>query len=261
MVCRFSAIPVDASCALLALSPTVITMGVDSVPYLINDEIFATKTLVTERCRQILKRTPDGCSIGGVNAEFLFCLFLHHDEWAEKSSGGVSELSAQTTIHGTRCFVVRSQSGAEIDISFSHAVRLMPNSRSASLVPQKLRDFRNGARTAVQDQIRDFRDKALVTTSSCSITGENLSRSNSAVDHVAPDTFDQLLFKFCHQYLINPLNVRVGSLNGVVAVIEDERLSFQWQEFHRQHARLRIVSRMGNLQLSKAVVPWSQLYE
>jgi hypothetical protein len=230
------------------------------VPYIINDEIFATKALITARCRQILKRTPDGCSVDEAGAEFLFSLFLHHDEWAEKSKDGVSELSTQTTIHGTRCFVIRSQSGAEIDISFTHAVRLLPSSRSASLMPQKLRDFRNGARTAIQDQVRCFRDQALLTTAICSITDEQLSQFNSAVDHIAPGTFDQLLFKFCHQYLINPLKVRVGSLNGVVAFIEDEMLSIQWQEFHQQHAQLRILSRTGNLQLNKTTAPWPQLY-
>jgi len=54
--------------------------------------------------------------------------------------------------------------------------------------------------------------------------------------------------------------IRIGSQGGVMAVIEDELLSLNWQEFHRQHARLRLISRTGNLQLNKASVPWQQLY-
>ncbi|MNF34838.1 hypothetical protein D3C84_156910 [compost metagenome] len=145
MVRRFGAIVVNAS--LGCREQVNITTGTDSVPYLISDEIFATKALITERCRQILKRTPDGCSIDEAGAEFLFSLFLHHDEWAEKSKGGVSELSTQTTIHGTRCFVIRSQSGAEIDISFPHAVRL----RSAQVLSGFLTELWEQDRNLAQD--------------------------------------------------------------------------------------------------------------
>lgn len=230
------------------------------MPYLIDDEVFSTKEMVRQRCRQILERTPDGQPVVDVDAAFLFALFQYHDEWVEKSLGGVRDLSTQTTIHGTRCFIIRKHSRDEIDISFPHTIRLLPSARSASLQPQGLRDFRSGARVAIRQQIYEFRDQAFQVATTCPITGEPLTRSNVAVDHIAPDTFDILLFRFCCQHQVNPLMIRIGSQGGVMAVIEDELLSLNWQEFHRHHARLRLISRTGNLQLNKASVPWQQLY-
>ncbi|WP_036993689.1 DUF3223 domain-containing protein [Metapseudomonas furukawaii] len=231
------------------------------MPYLIGDEFFDTKELIKERCRQILAQTPDGYAVEEVSAEFLLHLFQHHDEWEQKSAGGVDGISTQTTVHGTRCFVLRKPSAVEVDISFPHAVRLLPSSRTAKLMPQALRDFRAAARTAIKGQIHNFRDQELLVATSCPITGEQLSRSSAAVDHIAPDTFDQLLFRFCLDHQINPLKVRIGSLEGVVATFEDQALSASWQGFHQQRAQLRLISRLGNLKLSKLSAPWDELFD
>ena len=81
-----------------------------------------------------------------------------------------------------------------------------------------------------------------------------------AVDHLAPNTFDQLLFSFCQANQINPLGVVVGSRDGVVACLEDANLRISWENYHLKHAQLRILSKTGNLKLSKPSIPWAQLY-
>jgi len=125
------------------------------------------------------------------------------------------------TMHCTRSFVIRSRSGTEIVILLAMSI-FLPLSRCASLMPQNLGIF-----AARQDQVRCFRDQALLTTAICSTTGKQLNRFNSADEHFVPGTVDQLLFKLCHQYLINPFKMRVGSLSGALAVIEDEMLKIQ----------------------------------
>jgi hypothetical protein len=54
--------------------------------------------------------------------------------------------------------------------------------------------------------------------------------------------------------------VAVGSEGGTVAVLEDAELLAAWQAHHRKHAHLRLLSRIGNLQLPKAAVRWSELW-
>lgn len=230
------------------------------MPYAVAEEIFPTKGALTERARLALTRTPDGQPVGEADTEFLIALFQHHDEWAEKSAGGVREITTQTTIHGTRCFVLRKHDATEIDISFPHAIRLIPSARTVDILPQSLRDFRNAARSAVRSQIFAFRDEALLQPQSCPMTGEQLSRSNAAVDHVSPNTFDTLVFTFCTEHSINPLGVQVGSEGGVLAVFEDKGLLQLWRSFHQDRATLRLVSRIVNLKLPKPRVAWAELW-
>lgn len=230
------------------------------MPYAVAEEVFPTKGALTERARLALNRTPDGQPVSESDTEFLIALFQHHDEWAEKSAGGVREIATQTTIHGTRCFVLRKHDATEIDISFPHAIRLIPSARTADILPQSLRDFRNAARSAVRSQIFAFRDEALLQPQSCPVTGEQLGRSNAAVDHEPPNTFDTLVFTFCKEHNINPLEVQVGSEGGVLAVLEDQDLLQLWRSFHQDRATLRLVSGVGNLRLPKPRVNWAELW-
>ena len=230
------------------------------MPYLIANESFPTKDGITARCRAILAATPDGQIIDEGAAPFLFELFEFHDEWTQKAAGGVVNISTQSTPHGTRCFVLVKLGGDRIDISFPHAIRQIPSSRSATLLPQALRDFKSAARVAVKTQIFGFRDNALRQEQRCPFTGEVMSRYTCAVDHIPPKTFEQLLYDFCHSRSVNPLHVAVGSEGGTVAVLEDAELLAAWQAYHRENAHLRLLSKIGNLQLPKVSVRWSELW-
>lgn len=230
------------------------------MPYIIADESFPTKKALTQRARQVLARTPEGQPVAESDWEFLLALFQHHDEWVEKSAGGVRQITTQRTVHGTRCFILIKHRDEAIDISFHHAIRLIPNPRAADLLPQRLRDFRNAARAAIRTQIYEFRDKTLRQALQCPITRIELYRSNAAVDHEPPHTFDELVFRFCKEQSLNPLEVSVSSESGVLAVFEDPELQRRWQNFHQAQASLRLVSRIGNLQLSKPKVSWAELW-
>ncbi len=230
------------------------------MPYLIANKSFPTKEAVTARCREILAATSDGESVDEGAVPFLFYLFQFHDEWPQKANGGIVSISTQTTPHGTRCFVLVKQSGDRVDISFPHAVRLIPTARSGTLLPQALRDFKSAARMAIKAQVFEFRNSVLQRVQYCPFTGEALSRATCAVDHTPPQTFDQLLYDFCCSRSLNPLTVAVGSEGGTVAVLEDTEILVAWQEYHRGNAHLRLVSKIGNLQLPKVAVSWSELW-
>jgi hypothetical protein len=227
-----------------------------ALPYSIAEQIYSTKEALLEHCRAILRATADGASVSEEHLPFLFELFRYHDEWSSKSAGGVRAITAMQTPHGTRCFALVKHDGTSIDISFPHAVRHVPTLRSSQLQPQALRDFRDAARRAIQQQIWSFRDSALRGTPVCPIGGEVVTMSNYAVDHEPPRTFDQLLFEFCRAHSVNPLTVVVASHAGTVPVFEDEALARSWQSYHQTNARLRLVSRLSNLTLPKVSVSW-----
>lgn len=226
------------------------------MPYSIGGKEFKKKSDITSLCQVILAKTPDDTFVSKEYSEFLFELFRNHDEWGDKSKGGVRRIKAKMTSHGTRCFVLEKNLGDDIDISFPHSIKLIPTKRTAALTPQGLLDYKAAARTAVQTQIFGYRDKALKHAVECPYTGEVIDRTNCAIDHIPPNTFDQILFDFSVLELIDPLDVEVASKDGVVAEFVDKNITSAWQEYHRQYAKLRAISKTGNLQLSKVRVPW-----
>lgn len=58
---------------------------------------------------------------------------------------------------------------------------------------------------------------------------------------------------------MNPLTIIVCSEDGTVAILEDLNLLPTWQDYHAGNAKLRLLSKLGNLQLPKVMVPWDRL--
>jgi hypothetical protein len=231
--------------------------------YTIDGEAFATKGAITARCREIRDEVPDGNPVAaGSKVRFLLDLFsTWHDEWDDKTAGGFVGFTTMTVrANGkvTRCFAIQTAEGDLIDISFPHAIRRIETARTATLIPQALRDFRNAARVAIASQTMAHRKMALAAGTPCPITRLQLTATNSAVDHHNP-SFEELLFKFCQQHGVNPLNVHVGSVQGVQAQISDPTLLRDWQTYHQQHAQLRLIERSANLKISKVRVAWDTL--
>lgn len=228
--------------------------------YLIADAAYPTKEALLDRCRRILANTPNGTCVADDDLPFLFDLFRHHDEWQSKSESGIAAITTTKTLHGSRGFLLHRHDGTTIDISFHHAVRHVLTARTSALQPQEIRDFREAARYAVRFQVWGFRDKQLETASVCPITGEPLDRANCAVDHEPPRTFERLLFDFCQRHQVNPMKVSIGSYQGMVSVFDDSDLEQSWKAFHKEHARLRLVSRLGNLSIPKVRVNWDDVF-
>jgi|UniRef100_UPI003782E828 hypothetical protein len=226
------------------------------MPYTLGSESFATKKLIEKRCQEIRDNTPDGATVPAEGFNFLIHLFRYHDEWHEKSYPGVSSISTQTTEHGTRGFLLNRTDGSQIDISFPHAIKLIPTTQTSSLTPQRLQDYKAAARTAVQEQVREFRDAALSSAPSCPINNLILERGNCDVHYPPPDTFESLLFRFTQVSGIRPLTVDVDSC-GTVATFHDESLSTKWAAYHRMNAKLQLVSKDGRRSLPKSPVDWS----
>jgi hypothetical protein len=231
--------------------------------YRVGGDEFTTKDSIEDRCRDIRDATPDGSLVAAApEVAFLFDLFsTWHDEWDDKTAGGFlgfTTMTVRANVAATRCFAIRTADGDLIDISFPHAVRRIQTARTATLIPQGLRDFRNAARVAIAPQTVAYRKAALAAGTPCPITGVRLTANNCAVDHHSP-SFDELLFEFCQQRAVNPLKVQIGSIQGVQAQISDPALGSDWQSYHEQRAQLRLIDKVANLKISKVRMPWHTL--
>ena len=228
------------------------------MPYSVGSFEFDSKEAITKRCQEIRDKTPDGAFVLPDDFDFLVNLFRNHDEWHEKSYPDVAAISTQKTEHGTRGFVLNRTDGTQIDISFPHAIKLIPSPRSARLTPQGLLDYKAAARTAVQDQVRAFRDLALSKKLSCPIIDIPLVRGNCDVHYPPPVTFEALLLSFTVEHSISPLRVIVDSC-GTSARFHEDNICTQWAAYHRQNAILQLVSTEGRRSLPKSPTDWNSL--
>jgi hypothetical protein len=218
--------------------------------YVLGQVSFDTKQAVTQACRDILHATPQGKAITSTEQVFLLDLFQHHTEWLEKRGPGVSAITTMVTWHGTKCFVLHRVDGSQVDISFAHAIKHLPPSAKRDLKPQRLLDFKMGARAAIKDQIDAF---------IASQPPELYSPHAWHVDHVPPLTFDQLLFNFCQEQGISPERVTVSEQPGCVPRIDDDAILQAWSIYHQEHAQLRLLPKTENLRLPKSRLDWSVL--
>lgn len=149
----------------------------------------------------------------------------------------------------------------EIDISFVYTIGLLSSGRSSYKLPQSLKNMQNAARTAIEEQVRNFRDTNLKAGVVCEITGVSLSRDCSHVDHCSPQTFDALLSAFCEQESLHSDAVEVDSKYGVIPVFADKTLASEWSEYHAEHAKLRLLSPAAHRALKKQKYNWRELLE
>lgn len=207
-----------------------------------------------------MAKVVDGQPIPDEDLPFLIELFRHHDEWIDKSSKGVKKIVIQKVgPYATRCFMLVLSDDTMIDISFSHAVKVLRGEHTKNLQPQKLVDYKNAARTAITSDIRAFRDAHLAQKLICPFSGELIIRENCTVDHEPPLTFDKLLYDFTAGEHLNPLEIAVGSRDGTTAYLENEELSGKWIEYHRLNAKLRLLSIIGHSQVSSPRIDWTFL--
>jgi hypothetical protein len=120
----------------------------------------------SQQCQEILYATPLGQPVDSDHLPFLMGLFQFHTEWTQKSANGIAHVIVQKTAHGTPCFYLVGHDGAMIDICFGHAIESLP-SGSNRRQPQVLKDFKNAARQAIQEQIFAFLDQTLMQQSMC----------------------------------------------------------------------------------------------
>jgi hypothetical protein len=230
------------------------------MPYSIGSEIFATKGEITKRCQEIRDKTPDGAIVAGNDFDFLISLFKFHDGWHEKAHPNVDAITTHTPEYGKNkrgFLLIRNGASPRImDISFAYTIKIIPSGRE--LVPQALLDFKAAGRTAVQDQIWEFRDWALRTATNCPLNNIPLERGNCEVHYPAPNTFESILCKFTQERNIRPLHTKIAS-RGTLAIFQDDNLSREWAAYHRQHAKLLLVSEEGRRKSAKSPTDWSSV--
>jgi hypothetical protein len=234
------------------------------VSYTIAGEVFLTKKNIEAKCGTLLRQLPLGVPVTADDLLFLLDVFKHHDEWEEKTKGGVVGVQVGTNQYGTLQFNLITEAGDFVPISFKHAVKCIDTTKVPSTLASRILQFKNAARNEVISDIRLVRDRALKNKLLCPISGVVLTRENGEVDHVAPLTFNQLLFDYCKNNGIKPAAVSLQyqlQYGRVFPLFRDERIAAPWRSYHKQHAALRLLSRDAHrgVNSNNVILPWDTL--
>jgi hypothetical protein len=183
----------------------------------------------------------------GQDELFVLELLSLHPSAADKIGIGVKYIEVRPGAYNTLGFYVTRVDGSGTDFSYRNCLGLKK--------PGSWTEVSSDFREAVRDQTFAVRDSAFARAAAltCPVTGETFDAMSSAVDHIAPDTFDVLLRQF---FAIENLDWRQAPLeasrdNQWFKRITDEDLRQRWRAFHAGRAKLRVISRRGNLQVAR----------
>ena len=216
------------------------------ISYEINGEVFTTKKSVEERVKCILYSYAGGQELSQDDFDFISDLLTLHDGYEQKRGCGIESIFIRSNpVYRIPGFWIRRIDGTETDFSYLKCLR--PSS--------KRREFEQALRAAVAPDIQQFRiDFFSRGPSRCPFTGESLTFANAHVDHAAPYTFKSLVDSFIDTYVYDFDRVEIlgKGVDGVIQrTLADDGLMDSWIAYHRQWAKLRVVSRTANLSLLK----------
>ena len=196
--------------------------------YTVGGKEFRTKAELKEHARQYLNKGYKGKFIKDPVVEALVKM---HPDYAAMSGDEVCRVKVDSPPrYSTFCFwVVRP--GGECD---SAGLDLMLKSLStkpvALQVNSAMKDFRNVMRQLIQPQIDEVR-RGWLGQGACD------------VDHVAPQTFSSLLFRWLETSGLDGSDVAVERVGPATFRLLDRTLEESWINFHREHAVLEAVSK------------------
>lgn len=206
---------------------------------------FQTQTEAGDFIREILNTTPWGVPLQGDTHEFVRSLLDRHPRAAEKISSGVGYFTVNSDGNGDRCFYIHRVDGSKPQ-HFSYKKSLLGKDDLRSLVVGALN-------REIDEQIWAFRDSELAKGAHiCPYTGALITKDSYHVDHPNPTFFELYTEWFSAAGLeVAAIKISDGRDNEIGRRMTAPEQKDSWQQFHRAHARLRLLSPQGNLSAAK----------
>lgn len=208
---------------------------------------FRTKRAAEQYIRAILGRYGQRQPLAGEDLEFVQALLAVHPNRAIIEDCGVARIEVEhfDARTGARRFLVVRSDASIRDFTWQHA--LYP--RNAKTLVMRV------CRTAIEDQIREFRDLQFATSRvrTCPMRGIPITAKSAHVDHQPPNTFEKLVATWlkANRLDYSDIDLTVSRDYGTATRFTDEFLQENWREFHRENAVLRALSIAANLSDSK----------
>lgn len=213
----------------------------------ISGETFTTKEALRDRIRGIVAAYSDEQELSVTDLTFTLAVLDRHPQAETKVGCGVASMTVRTNpvYRSNRGFYLIRVDGTGTDWSWTECLNPTPHPRKVI----------RAMRVLVEPQTLAFKHAFFAKGPQvCELTGALITFVGSHVDHIPPLTFEKLVADFLEEYRLDigaiPLRDELAD-NNYVDAIDDDFIAVRWIEYHRSHAALRVVSRLGNLSNSK----------
>lgn len=219
----------------------------NSRPATIGELEFKTVTKAKQYVRSVIAKYPPGTRVTPVDVALFADLLEMHPDAKSKRGSGVAGFAIKTNPdypNTVTVYVLRTD-GTECDFSWY---------KSIDGAKQEDMQF-NALREAVKNQVIQFKDKQLLSLEPllCPITNQRITFDNYHVDHAAPRTFQQLVRDWLQSegIVLEDVIITESRENEYGRKMADPKQLHSWREYHYKNARLRMLSKEGNLKLPK----------
>lgn len=202
----------------------------------IGDREFKNKSKALEFYKGILN------SREAPNFEDMMALVLRHPSACTLIEGGVDSFFVAPDNYGNKCFNIIRKDGSTVCFSYLRCVNAKPASWEEK--------FKSACRNAVRTQIVEYRAKYFETGSTCMQTGVTVSIDDCHVDHCGDREFRHLLQAFIQEYNLDISDLGYEHKNQSFFFSSPE-IEESFASFHRERAKLQVVSKAYNLAKTK----------
>lgn len=220
----------------------------------INDKTFNTKAELEGFVRAILNKYGLNKAIDTIDLQFISELLKRHPEYDRKIGIGIKAIVVKIDghWHKTRCFHIQRTDGTETDFSYKNCI-----DNDTSREPMKM--FKQSARSAVSDQIVSHLSNYISRTKDsndnviCQKSKTKIKKEQATVDHIPPITFDRIVTDFISMKNIEPSQIDYIGFgdNEYNKEFKEESMRLQFANYHKQVAKLRVISKQENLTQKK----------
>lgn len=206
---------------------------------------FKTKKSLEDHVRSIVAKYDDGCEITDrSDFEFVFDLLMLHHEAPQKLGRGIIRFTIErdTVWHKTRHFQIHRSDGTTTDFSW----------RTCIDGHKRHSDVLGAIRRAISDEVIQFKTNALSRRIVCPVTGVELTRDNSHVDHQRPMTFNLIACQWMFEIGgSDKVIISEPTDNQLCSEMTDFEQRKSWIETHNKLAVFRLISAEANLRARK----------
>jgi hypothetical protein len=198
----------------------------------IGKEVFKAKKDLLARLKEMLHAAPLGVELDLPQHEFLMELLKRHPEAKKKIGPGVKAFRVTTSEFKNRCFEVIREDGTETDFSYLKCV----SEKTA------WSEFTHALRDLVKHQVWEAKEKVFLWDEVITLGGETVTREETRVEYLSPDTFGWLAEEFSLTEKLDKNNLPLGPSPDGGKVLVDPALEARWQAFHEKRAKFEILS-------------------
>lgn len=213
-------------------------------------QVFLTKKALRAAIRKILHQSPLNKNLQGNNYRLVRALLDQHPSADQKIGCGVQSIQVvKFKPYNHRGFELKRTDGTRTDFSYIQCL----NSES------KLTKVKRAFRWAISPDIITFRNTFFIQINPvCEISNRPITAKTSDVDHAPPMTFKNIFEEFIEKYSVSIDKIKLFGCNVDGATtydIENSSIKELWIQFHRTHARLRILHKDVHVKIAHGEIP------